>query len=64
MDVQMGVFVVVQAGAPQLCVVERKSQRPHQMQRGAGIGTEPDDVAGVRRNLGLIERDLDHRSTL
>jgi hypothetical protein len=30
------------------------------MQRCACVGAEPNDIAGVRRNFGLIENDVEH----
>src|SRR6185369_11280734 len=59
-DGDRGEFVIVQSGAYQLLVIQRKSQRLYKMQHGAGIGAEPDDVAGVRRNFRLIQNDVEH----
>jgi hypothetical protein len=53
-------LVVVQTGAAQFRVVQREAQRLDQVQSAAGIGAEPDDIAGVRRNLRLVEDDLEH----
>lgn len=53
--------VIVEAGTLQARVVERKAERPDEVQRRAGIGAKPDDVAGVRRNLGLEQDDVKHR---
>src|SRR5690606_26802595 len=52
----------VQAGAPELAVVHVESQRAHQVQAGAGVGAQPDHVAGVGRDLGLVEDEVEHRA--
>jgi len=35
-----------------------------QVQATAGIGAQPDDVAGVRRDLGLVENHVKHGASL
>ena len=60
MNRDRGEFVIVQAGSQQLLVLQRKPQRFDQVQLRAGIGTESDDVAGVRRNFRLKENDVEH----
>ena len=54
----LGVLVVVQPRAPQELVVHRKPQRLDQMQGAAGVGRQPDDVAGVGRNFGLDQDEV------
>ncbi len=58
------VLVVIQAGAAQLLVVKFKTQGADQMQLCAGIGAQTDDVAGVRRDLGLVKNDIEHARIL
>ena len=64
MAAQFGVFVVIQPGAPQQLVVHREAQRLDQVQLAAGVGTEPDHVAGVRRDFGVDEDDVEHGFSL
>jgi hypothetical protein len=56
----LGVLVVVEAGAPQVAVVHREAQRLDQVQGAAGVGREADHVAGVGRDLGRDEHDVEH----
>src|SRR5690554_1225773 len=64
MDSDGGVFAVVQPGPPHLFVFQGKPQRFDQVQLAAGVGAEPDDIAGVRRHLRLIQNHIQHqRST-
>ena len=53
-------FVVVEAGAAQARLVEPESQRFHQMQRAAGVGAKPYNVARVRGDFRLIQDDVEH----
>ena len=48
-----GVLVIIQARTAQTLVVQLEAQRFDQMQAAAGIGAEPDNVAGIRRNFRL-----------
>ena len=48
-----GELGIVQARAPHALVTQVEAARPDKMQRAARIGTEPDDVTGVGRNLRL-----------
>ena len=50
---QRRVLVVVEAGAAQLLVIKREPQRLDQVQATAGVGGQPDDIAGVGRLWGL-----------
>ncbi|EDT11909.1 hypothetical protein BgramDRAFT_1515 [Paraburkholderia graminis C4D1M] len=63
MHIHLGVLVIVEAGAAQLGVVERKAERLDQMQTCAGVRTQADDVAGVRRNFRFDENDIEHKVT-
>jgi hypothetical protein len=62
MDRERGELVIIQPGPTQPLIVQRKAQRPHQMQDDTGIGTEPDDIAGVRGNLRLKKNDGEHQA--
>src|SRR5581483_553371 len=55
---------VVEAGALQMFVVDRKAERLHEMQRGARGRAEPRDTAGVLRNLGMIQHDVHVQLTI
>ena len=46
-------IVIVQAGPLQTFVIQAKSQRLDQMQSGAGVGAQPNDIAGIRRDFRL-----------
>ncbi len=50
---QLGELVVVEAGTAQAWFVQLEAQRPHQVQRGAGVGAQAYDIARVRRDLRL-----------
>src|SRR5690554_383330 len=64
MDLYRSVFAVIQAGTPHLLVFQREAQGFNQVQLTAGVGAEPDDIAGVRRYLRLIQNHVQHqRST-
>ena len=62
MHAQRGVFVIIESCAAQLSVVKFEAERANQMQLRSGVGAQTDDVAGIRRNLGLIKDDMEHRS--
>ena len=55
-----GEFMIVESCSQQLLILQRKSQRFHEMQPGSAIGAESYNVTGVRRNLRLIEDDVEH----
>src|SRR3546814_13823311 len=54
-------FVIIEPGAFDRRIVDAKAERFDQMQRRTTVGAQADDIAGVRWNLWLIERNLDHR---
>ncbi len=56
-----GELAVVEPGASQALVVELESERMNQVQSAAGIGAQAYDIAGIRRNLRLIEHDMKQR---
>ena len=51
-------------GAAQRLFLERKPQRLDQMEPGARSEAEAGDVAGVRRNFGFDQDDMEHRTRL
>jgi hypothetical protein len=53
-------FVIIETGAPQATIIEFESQRMNQVQLTAGIRTQADHVARVRRYLWLMEHDMKH----
>ena len=58
MKYDLGKVVIVQARAPHALVVPVKAQWTNQVQGGAGIGANADDVASIRRNFWLVEHDV------
>lgn len=59
-DGHHGQVVVVQACATQVSVIEVEAQRLHQMQFGTGNRGQSDGITGITRNLGGIEKNLEH----
>ena len=53
---------VIQAGAAHGLAVQLEAERPHEVQRAAGIRAQADDVAGIRRNLRLEENHMKHEA--
>lgn len=53
-------FAVIQASAPQSLVVQGKAQGFNQVQLAADIGAKPYDIAGIGRNFGLIQHNVQH----
>lgn len=54
-------FTVVEPRPSQSRLVQRETQRMNQMQARPGIGAQTDYIAGVGRNLGLVEDDMQPR---
>ena len=52
--------VIIEAGAPQALVVQAKAQRLDQVQRRAGVGAQPDGIAGIPGNLRFEQHDMEH----
>src|SRR6185295_10516706 len=50
-----------EARAPQLAVFHGEAQRLDQVQARAGVGGQPDHVAGVGRNLRIDQDDVEHQ---
>jgi hypothetical protein len=61
MALNPGQVMVVEAGSFQSRVGELEPQRLNQVQDGAGIGAQADDIAGIWRNLRLIQNHVKHR---
>jgi len=61
MHADRGEFGIVHARTPQPVLAELEAERLYQMQPSAGVGAEPDDVAGVRRDFRVNQDDLEHR---
>ena len=58
----VGKFVVIEPRPPHRPRIEPEAQRLDQVQSRAGVRAQPDDVAGVGRNLGLEQDDVEwHR---
>ena len=60
MAMEPGILVVIQPGPAQRLVVEIEAERLDEMQFGAGVGAQTNDIAGIGRNFGLIEDDGEH----
>ena len=60
MPANVGKFMVIQSGALDPGIVPREAERFDQMQACTGIGTQPDDVAGVLGNFRLKQNHIDH----
>ena len=60
MNADPGVFVVIQPGPAQGLVLEAETQGFHQVEFGAGIGAETDDVAGIGGDFRLEQNDGEH----
>jgi hypothetical protein len=56
-------FVIIQSRAYQLLVFEREAERLDQMQLATGVGAQTDDVAGIRRDFGLISNHMEHKKS-
>lgn len=54
---------VIEPGAAQRTIFQRKAERLDEVQMRAGREAEPADVAGIRRDLGLDENDVKHRGS-
>jgi CBS domain-containing protein len=54
----VGQLAVVEPRAPDSLCIQPESERPDQVQPRARVGAQPDDVAGVGRDLGLEQNDV------
>jgi hypothetical protein len=55
---------VIESGAFQLSIFERKAERLHQVQSRSRRETESANVAGIRRNLRLDQDDVEHATNV
>ena len=55
-------IVIVQTGTAAGFFIQRKPQWPDQMQPGTCVRTQSDDIAGVWRDLGGKQQDVEHVS--
>lgn len=53
-------LAIIQPGAAHPGVINGKSQRFDQVQTRARIGAQADHIAGIGRNLRLVEDDMEH----
>jgi hypothetical protein len=60
-DGQLDRRPVVEPGAADRLGIDAEGDRPDEVEAGAGGGAEPGDVAGVGRDLGGDEDDLQRR---
>ena len=51
---------VIEACPAQTLFVQIKAQRFDQVQPGAGVSAQTDDVTGVRRNFGFVKDQAEH----
>ena len=56
--------MIIEPGADQVLVVDRKAQGLDQMQRASRVGAETNGVARVGRNFGMNENDVKHGESL
>ena len=52
---------IIHAGAAQPLVVYLETIGPNEVKAATGVGAQPPDVAGVLRNLGTEEYEVNHR---
>lgn len=64
MHLNRRVFVVIQAGAPQLRVIKPESERFDQMEPSPRVGAEPNDVAGIGGDFWMNQHDIKHVDSL
>ncbi len=56
-----GIFVIIQPCTSHALVIKIERDRVNQVQTAAAIGAKAYDIAGIRRNLRLVEHDTKHR---
>lgn len=56
----IGQFTVIQPRPPDPCFIEMESERTHQVQRGAGIAAQANDIACIGRDFGLVKHHVQH----
>jgi hypothetical protein len=60
MFLQYRPFPIIQTGASQFAVIQHESQGMYEVQSSAGIGTKAYDIAGVGRDLRLVQHNMKH----
>ena len=60
MHAEVCVLVIIEAGPLQACIIEGKAQRSDQMQPRTGVRAQANHVAGIRRDLGTMQDDIEH----
>jgi len=53
-------LLIVEAGAAHRFPGELEPERLHEVERGAAVGAQADDVAGIGRDFGLKQHDVEH----
>jgi len=64
MHLHRRVLVVVEPGAAHTCVVQRETERLHQMQHRPGVSAQANDVAGVGRDFRFDQNDVNHAAQI
>ena len=59
-DLDGHTVTVVEPGTPQLLGIERKAERPDEMELCTTVGAKAHGIAGVRGDFGLVEYDVKH----
>ena len=59
-----GPLPVVESGAAQLFIIQLETQWLYKVELAACIGTQANDISGVRWNFRLIEYDMKHGQAL
>jgi hypothetical protein len=57
-------FVVVEPGAAQFRVIQIEAERADQMQLRAAVRAQANHIAGIRRDLWLVQHDMQHAAII
>jgi hypothetical protein len=60
MNLHRGILVIIKASAPHAGILKWKPERFDQVQLGAGICTQANDIAGVGRDFRLDQYNMKH----
>lgn len=60
MHLDLGPFVIVQAGPPEARLIQFESEWPHQVQYAAGVRGQPYHISRVGRYFRLVKYDVKH----
>src|SRR5277367_5406812 len=55
-----GKVVIIEARALETLVIHLEAERFDQMQRRPGIGAQANGIAGIRRNLWFVQKNVKH----